>query len=378
LQVWRRRDGRRISWIPDGVKVSEQPTIIDVARRAKVSITTVSHVLNGNPSARVSPSTRARVIEAAGALGYAANALARGLVRQKTHHLGVVVSSRQKLLATFFSEILAGIEEAATSAGYFPLLCPLSEEEPPDRPFGGAERLDEMLRSRRVDGLLFNKEEVPTCLVRRLADEGFPLVVINGLVPQAARPIHAVTVDNGRGLYLAVENLVRLGHRRIAFVTRRFLSVELGYRSFIEGEKLDGYRKALAESGLPPEEALIREGSDVAKEPNEEAIETLLALPARPTAIVTSDDAIAISIIGGLQRRGIRVPEDLSVMGYGNLRVSNMVEPPLATVESPLREMGFLGTRMLIDLLEKRPVERPRVTLDPHLVLRQSCAPPRC
>jgi LacI family transcriptional regulator len=356
--------------------VTEQPTIVDVARRARVSITTVSHVLNGNPLARVSPTTRARVVEAAGALGYAANAMARGLVRQKTHHLGVVVSSRRKTLATFFSEILAGIEEAAMNAGYFPLLCPLSEEEPSGRPAGGTERLDEMLRSRRVDGLLFNKEEVSTDLVRRLADEGFPMVVINGFVPQAARPIHAVTVDNRRGLYLAVENLVCLGHRRIAFVTRRFHSVEMGYRSFIEGEKLEGYRQALAESGLPQDDALICEGSDVEKEPNEEAVEALLRLSPRPTAIVTADDAIAICVLGILQRRGVRVPDELSVMGYGNLRVSNMVEPPLNTVESPLRPMGLLGTRMLIDLLENKPIDPPRVTLDAHLVLRHSCAPP--
>jgi DNA-binding LacI/PurR family transcriptional regulator len=354
--------------------VAAQPTIVDVARRAKVSITTVSHVLNANPGARVSETTRARVIEAAGALGYAANAMARGLVRQKTHHLGVVVSSRQKMLATFFSEILAGIEEAATSRGYFPLLCPLTDDERPGRPPGGSERLDEMLRSRRVDGLLFNKEEVPNALVQRLAADGWPLVLINGVVPEAARPIHAVTVDNRRGVHLAVAHLLRQGHRRIAYLTRRFQSVEWTYRSFIEAEKLAGYQEALEECGLPWDERLVREGSDVEKAPNEAAVEELLALAARPTAIVAADDAMAISVLGILQRRGLRVPEDLSVMGYGNLRVSNMVEPALATVESPLREMGSLGTRMLIDLLEKRPIEPPRVLLVPHLVARDSCA----
>src|SRR5262249_2702376 len=150
--------------------------------------------------------------------------------------------------------------------------------------------------------------------VRRLADEGFPLVLINGVVPEATRPIHAVTVDNRRGLRLAVEHLVGLGHRRIACVTRRFLSVEHGYRSFVEAEKLEGYREALAAFGLPQDETLIREGSDVAKEPNEEAVEALLRHPSPATAIVAADDTIAISVIGILQRRRIHVPSDLSVM----------------------------------------------------------------
>jgi len=314
------------------------------------------------------------VVEAAGALGYAANAMARGLVRQRTHHLGVVVSSRQKMLATFFAEILAGIEETAAGRGYFPLLCPLTDDERPGRPASESERLDEMLRSRRVDGLLFNKEEVPNALVQRLAAAGWPLVLINGVVPETSLPIHAVTVDNRRGVHLAVAHLVRQGHRRIAYLTRRFQSVEWTYRSYVEAEKVAGYQEALQGFGLPWDAELVREGSDIEKTPNQVAVEALLARVPRPTAIVAADDAMAIAVLGILQRRGLRVPADISVMGYGNLRVSSMVEPALSTVESPLRQMGARGMEMLINLLEKKPADPAHVMLAPHLVARDSCA----
>lgn len=353
-----------------------QATITDVARRANVSITTVSHVLNRRPGARVKAQTRERVLEAASALGYAANALARGLVWHRAQHLGIVVANRQKTQAVAFGEILAGVQEAAMEAGYFPMLCPLGEEELAGPAGHGPQRLEEMLRSRRVDGILFNKEEIFNAIVERLVEEAFPVVVINGKVPRCSRPVHAVTIDNRGGAQMAVEHLLGLGHRRIGFIARRPLNVETGYRSYVEREKLDGYAAALQAAGIALDPRWVREGSDADRAPNEAAIEALLQLSPAPTALMTTDDAIAAFTLSILHRRGLRVPEDVSVMGYGNLTMGRMVEPPLSTVETALHQMGRLGTQRLIDLIEQRPVEAPHVSLAPHLVLRDSCAPP--
>lgn len=347
-------------------------TRIDVAKKAGVSKTTVSDVLNNKYNARIKEKTRQKVLDTALELNYKPNVLARSLTKQRIQHIGVAVSNREQAETGFFSKIMHGIREESEANDYYPLLCPLQDRTSPE----ASEILGSMVRTGRVDGLIINKEDLLSAEVIKMAEQNLPLVLINGSVPPSKKPLYSVCIDNFQGACQAVKYLAELGHQRIGFVNREYESIPLGFRRIVDTERLEGYKAALQKRGLKYEDSLVIEGALLNKAKVYSAVDRLMKLPLPPTAFFVVDDTMALSVMHCLFSKGLRIPEDVSVVGYGDLNIALITEPSLTTVQAQLSEMGRLATKMLIQILDgKEVIKNTHILLKPSLVLRESCAP---
>ncbi|BDG62356.1 LacI family DNA-binding transcriptional regulator [Caldinitratiruptor microaerophilus] len=327
-------------------------TIRDVARAAGVSQSTVSRALNG--SGYVSPATRARVLAAAAQLHFRPSHVARSLVSKATHTLGLLLPD---ITNPFFPAIARGVEDAAARAGYAVILCNT------DRDPAHEEHYLAILRQRQVDGLVLIASSA--AVGHRIARADFPAVVFVDRVPPGAEA-DAVVVDNREGVRTATRHLLGLGHRRIAFVGG-------SAGSGTSEDRLAGYLAALAEAGLNPDPGHIRAG-DFTYDGGYAAGRALLGSPDRPTAVVAANDLMAIGVLRAAAELGLRVPDDVAVVGYDDIPLAGMLNPPLTTVAQPTYEMGERAARMLLERLAgKAPPEPRRVVLPARLVVRRSC-----
>ncbi len=326
-------------------------SIMDVARRAGVSKSTVSRVLTDDVAVR--PGTRLKVKEAMGAMGYHPNALARGLVHGRTHTLGLIVPD---LLNPFFGLLARGVETAALARGYNVLIS--------DSAANAARQhacLD-LLAERRVDGVLiapFGGEDDAFAAIRAAGLRG---VLVNSTAGDPA--LSSVGADNVQGGYLAVAHLLARGHRRIGF---------LGDAHTVEScrERLVGYRRAHREAAVADDPAVVVE--DLAgMEAVHAAVRRLLALPRPPTAIFTVNDQFAIACLQALSLLGRRVPEDIALVGYDDIPVAAWLSVPLTTMAQPKEEQGRLAADLLIDHIETADTPVQRIILQPRLVVRRS------
>ena len=326
-------------------------TIRDVARRAGVSIATVSRVLND--ACPVAEDKRQRVLEAVQVLGYSPNPAARSLLKQETGGLGVILPY---VWGEFFSELLVGVDQAAQENGFF-LLIAASHRSETD--------LKAALQSmnKRVDGLLIMATEVSTEAVHALMPAGMPAVFLNTQGPSDA--FDTVDFDNFEGMFKMATHLLKLGHRRIAFVK--------GPPGAHDGEqRFLGYRAALAAMGVPPITALEID-ADYSPEAGYEAGRDLLAFDPLPTAVVAVNDYCAIGVMSALREAGVRVPDDVSVAGFDGISSARFTFPPLSTVHVPIREIGVAAIERLVERLQKTSAWSPkRQTFLVNLVLRQS------
>lgn len=328
-------------------------TIRQVAALAGVSIKTVSRVVNG--AAYVSQATRRRVQRAIARLNYRPNALARGLVTGRSRSLGLVIAD---VVNPFFPPLVRAVEDAAAARGYNVILCDTDED-------AGRERAAiSVLLERQVDGLILCASRVPEGYLRALADDRIPLMLVNRVVGHLRTA--AVVADGVAGGRAATEHLLALGHRRIAYLA--------GPRaSFSHRSRLRGYRQALAAKRVAEDPALIVGGA-ATMAAGREAASALLDLRRPPTAIFAFDDLMAIGAMEEIRRRGLRVPEDVAVVGFDDIDLSAFVDPPLTTVAQPKAEMGRLAADRLLDMIETgRSPEHRIVTLTPVLVVRRSC-----
>lgn len=315
-------------------------TIIDVARQAGVSPSTVSNVLHARLS-HVAPATVARVEAAIAALQYRPNHLARSLVQQASRTIGVVVTD---IAAHPYPQAIKGIQEAAREAGYQVLLADT------DRLADREQEALTTLRERRVDGVIIVSASGrgPSGHIASLAEEGFPFVLINRFVDNPAWP--AIIIDNIQGVRQAVHHLAELGHRRIAY-----LGMPLSPSSLTKAavEHLEGFRQGMEEIGVRPPEEWIRT-VELGAEPQftgaqQVAAEWLAEPPAcRPTAVVTANDHMALGAIRAAVKLGLRVPQDLSVVGHDDLPVVRFFTPALTTVEQPMRAAGREAVAVLL------------------------------
>jgi LacI family transcriptional regulator len=319
--------------VPDAVKLpGKRATIRDVAAHAGVSHQTVSRVINTSSS--VAEPTRARVLAAIEELGYVPSPMARGLISNRTHSVGVVTDD---ISDYFFGHMVAGAEAEARRRGYYLMIG--SVERGDDE--GGYLRL---MLERRVEGLLLARPSVPLRSEHLLAAQraGVPLVLVlvgSSRVPGAT----IVDVDNRRGGYDATRHLLEQGHRRIATIT--------GPEEWPSAAaRLEGYREALAEFGVAGE-ALEETADEWGVESGEAAAGRLLARGRKFTALFGHSDLIALGAIARLRQAGLRVPEDVSVVGYDDLPVAAVVDPPLTTVHQPMQEVGAVAVGLLLDRL---------------------------
>jgi DNA-binding LacI/PurR family transcriptional regulator len=319
-----------------------------VAKAAGVSISTVSRALRGYSD--VNPETRRRVQDAAAALGYSPNPIGQSLVLGRSGYVAVLFSRRHSpaLLDRFYAEVLGGIETVLEAGGLSLVLVTLQSLDVERRLTGRG----------RVDGVVALGCDIPLAFLRRLHRSSLPLVLVD---QPGWASVPSVTVDNEAGAYTATRHLLERGRRRVAFIAE-----SLSDRNFALRKR--GYERALREAGLPRDRALVAEG-----EPENEggylAAKRLLARQL-PDGIVAANDAAALSAMRALREAGLRVPEDIAVVGFDDLELASYVHPPLSTVHVPRRQMGELGARLL---LSRMAGEAPSsVVLPVHLIERGS------
>jgi LacI family transcriptional regulator len=306
-------------------------TIKDVAQRAGVGIATVSRTLHG--SSQVSPETAARVLKVVEELGYRPNTTAQSLVSGCSHMLGLVVSD---ITNPFFPELVKGFEDVALQNGYDVLVA--STNYDPARTAQCVQRMIE----RKIDGVAIMTSEVDPSLTDTLARRKVPLVFLD--VGRVGKGVSNVKVDYGAGIGQAVEHLSSLGHRRIAFISGPDLLASAR-------ERRDAFLRRLDDTGSgPPREILIEEGNHRV-DGGLEAMRRLLDREPRPTAVIASNDLTAIGAMRAIRQCGLRVPEDISVVGFDDIQMAEFTEPPLTTVRLLRTEVAHLACDALLQLI---------------------------
>jgi DNA-binding LacI/PurR family transcriptional regulator len=334
-----------------------RPKSRDVAALAGVSTTTVSFVLNDRAEARISPATRARVLAAAAQLGYRPHAAARGLAGGQSHTIGLVLRQSPEQVAedALLAETLRGLSTAARSRGYRVLVEPFGDH---DGDYG------DLVRSHRADGLVVSGPRVDDDELRTLAASGAPIVLQGSL---AGVDLPSVDVDNVAAARMAVRHLVELGHRRIALVTNAPLSYTAAR------DRLTGYRLALRDAGIEPDDRLVAV-ADFNAASGRIAMARLLEANGLTAAFVASD-VVALGAMAAIREAGLRVPDDISIVGFDDVPLAAYFDPPLTTVRLPAHDLGRAVGSALLDRIAGRLVEA-RTVLPTELVVRSSTAPP--
>jgi LacI family transcriptional regulator len=336
--------------------LNPMPTIQDVAKAAGVAPITVSRVLNN--SGYASEETRARVEATIKALGYVPNTLARGLRSKRTHTLALVMTD---ITNPFFTLIARGVEDIASQSGYTVIYCNTDESESKE------EKYINILVQKQVDGVLL----VPACSnaqsVKFLQTNGIPVVLIDRSIPETQ--IDLVRCNSEQGAYRLIQHLIELGHKRIVTIT--------GPREVSTSQdRASGYRRAMMEAHL---EGHIRiYYGPFTQTSGYELTQQVLALYPRPTAIFGANNFISIGVLKALRESGLRVPEDVSVVGFDDLPDSMIVNPILTVASQPAYEMGSQAAELLLKRIADRlPSNSQEIILPTEIVLRQSSGSPR-
>ncbi|WP_327351597.1 LacI family DNA-binding transcriptional regulator [Streptomyces sp. NBC_01304] len=329
-------------------------TITEIAREAGVSVPTVSRVVNGRSD--VSPATRARVEDLLHQHGYQRRTTAPGA---RAALLDLVFNDLDSPWAV---EIIRGVEEVAHEAGMGTVVSAIHDRA------GDARQWMTNLRARASDGVILVTSVLSPVLHDELRRLGVPLVVIDP-AGSPALDVPTVGATNWAGGMAATEHLLALGHRRIGFI-------EGPPRLLCSRARLDGYRAALDVAGVPVDDSLIVPG-DFYHESGFTGCNRLLDLAEPPTAVFAASDQMALGAIEALRRRGLRVPEDMSVVGFDDLPEVRWSAPPLTTVRQPLSDMGKLAARAALDLARSVAPASPRIDLATELVVRASTTAPR-
>ncbi len=335
-----------------GPRSNRRVTMQQVAAEAGVSVSTVSKVINGRYG--ISVATAAHVSGVIERLGYETSLVARSLRNQRTNVVGVLVADFEP----FSTEVLKGAADAIRGSGFE--LVAYSAGGRVDEHVGWERRYLSRLMGTLVDGAVLVTPTVTD------VDSDGPVVAIDPHTGSTTIP--TVTAHNLQGARAGVRHLVDLGHTRVAMVTGRVDLISAQLRE-------QGFRDALGEAGIVVDESLVVHGAfeaDVARE----AAYTLLRRPDRPTAIFAASDQMALAVLDVARELGIDVPTDLSLVGFDNIPESALSEPPLTTVEQPIREMGRTAVAMLIELIEGLTPTDLHRTLGTDLVLRRSTRAP--
>ena len=328
-------------------------TMRDVAQKAGVSVTTVSHVIN--QTRPVSETLRARVRAAMSELRYRPNRLARGLRRGETRMLGLIVPD---IADPFFGETARCIEDAGFERGYSVLLC--NSDRRLDKELYYAQSLIEA----RADGILFIASGPSTEGIELAQAQGIATVLVDRELPQAR--VDRILIDNVAGGRMATEHLLQLGHRRIACVGS--FSERLPF-----GGRIRGYRQAMATAGIPVDETLVVKGAAIG-DGHYAGIRPLFARSDPPTALFCCNDRRALDALDAAVAAGIAVPTELSIVGFDDIRAASTVCPALTTLAQPRQKIGRLAVRMLLERI-RDPGLPPRIEiLTPRLVVRGSTA----
>lgn len=335
-------------------KKSRNITIVDIAREANVSYSTVSRVLNN--VSYVKADKRQRVLDAVERLGYVANVQARGLVGGRTQLIGLIVHD---LIVSYMDEIVRGIDEELASSHYNLIL--FTTHRQPEK----ETRFVRMMTKGLVDGLLLLLPLSPGEYTQTLAADCFPYVVID----QCGFDDFSLTVTatNWQGAFDATNYLIELGHKRIGFIAGNPPSSSAH-------DRLEGYKAALSAHGIPFQPELVVTGF-FRYSTGLQAAQTLLSLEQPPTAIFAANDHSAFGAIEAIRSRELSIPEDISIIGFDDVPEAQHLIPPLTTVRQPLEQMGQVAVKMLLERIEDQSTVPQQAMLATQLIIRDSCRP---
>ncbi len=333
---------------------SVSTTIRDVAVAAGVSITTVSHVVN--ETRYVSDELRQRVLRAMDELGYQPNVLARGLRSGQTKTIGLVVPDMSNL---FFAEVSRAIEDMVFNKGYSLIICNSDDNPEKQKAYFG------VLVAKQVEGIIFISTHSSEDFFERVENTRIPIVFADREVPSTLADV--VLVDNECGGYLATSYLIGLGHKRIACITG-----PSGVTP--SADRVNGYRRALQEAGLPYLQEYVIPG-DFHYHSGEKAMLRLLDLNPRPDAVFVSNDMMAFGCIRAIRSCNLRLPDDISLVGFDDIILAQASSPALTSVAQPIEAMAQQIIELLFLRMQENPptTERKRIILKPELVIRDSC-----
>ncbi len=328
-----------------------------VAAYASVSEATVSYVINNGPRP-VAPETRERVLKAIRELGYSPSSVARNLRSQRTTTIGLLLPD---IINPFYAEVAQVIENTCFTHGYTTILCNSSQSQQHEQDYVN------MLRAQRAAGVILIPIGASTRAIERLREANIRTVVLEYEFANA----FCIVIDEFRGGLLLTEHLLGLGHRRIGCIA----SIEDSSSSKV---RFEGYIKALAEAGIAPDPALIVHAHQEIVA-SEAATFALLDQPQPPTAIFVHNDRLALGALSAIRKRGLRVPEDISVVGYDNVVEAAFFHPPLTTIDYPKHQMGEEAVSLLFNLIGQPDAAITPFTkmLPVELIMRESTAPPR-
>ncbi|MBU8912405.1 MAG: LacI family transcriptional regulator [Spirochaetales bacterium] len=331
-------------------------TIKDIARELDLSYSSVSLALNGDT--RIKEQTRERVKSKAEEMGYRRNAQARALVMNKSEMVGFILPD---IANPFFASLILGAEEIAFRRGYSLVICNTN----------WSSKLEAMhlnlVIERKIDGILLVSCNEPNPTLEKVLSLELPVVFVSSPYPDAEA--NFVGTDSEHGGYLAAKHLLDLGHRKFVVVGGRFNSEAISQR-------FKGYERALGEYGIPLEESDVYPG-DFSVESGCNSIKRILSEQHAFSAVLAFDDLIAIGVMNGIRESGLRVPDDISVIGFDNIEAASFSGIDLTTISMDKISMGRLAAEMLLDDLycTDKPRDRKRTVLDQELVVRKSTGP---
>jgi LacI family transcriptional regulator len=329
--------------------------IAKIAKRARVSTATVSRTING--SNKVTPETAERVWRVVRSLGYQPNSYARALVSGKSRMLGLIISD---IVNPFFPELVRSFEEIALENGYEVIVANTGYD--PDRMERGVSRMLE----RKAEGVAVITSEMDEHFVAQIAERRIPMVFLD--TARLGARVSKISVDYSQGIREAVEHIVGLKHRRIAFISgpTELRSAETRRTAFL---------KCLRQYGVLPDKNLIQIGNHRI-DGGEAAMEQLLALSQPPTAVLTSNDLTAMGVLRAIYKAKLRVPDDISVVGFDDIQFSEFTQPALTTVRLSRTEVAQKAFSALATLILNESDKGQQYDIETHLVVRDSTGPP--
>jgi LacI family transcriptional regulator len=337
--------------------MDKKTTIKDIARIAKVSHTTVSRALNDK--SRIKNETKKKILDIAKELNYRPNFIARSLVMRRTKTLGLVITT---IANPFYTELSQGIETTAIRLGYNIILCSTNYDLSVENQY------IDMLRSKGVDGIIFTSAHMGDPNIIGLADEGFPIILVNRRTyhPMVREKVDYVGVDNILGGFLAVEHLIKLGHKRIGVIGG-------SSESSVGFERLQGGKKALAAYGLEEIGDYFLEG-DFLKGSGYQGGKKFLKMNEPPTAIFATNDYMALGTYQAIAEEGMKIPEEIALIGFNDIEFTSMKGIELTTIGQKKYEMGEVAVKTLLERIEGRETGPSKeIILEPELIIRKTC-----
>jgi DNA-binding LacI/PurR family transcriptional regulator len=335
--------------------MATKPTIYDVAREAGVSTTTVSKILNN--TGRISDKTKQKVLKIMDDLNYQPNVLASAMKGKSTYSIAFLIPDIDNPI---YAKYMKHIENHGQELGYNIVMC--STENDPAK----EARHIVSMRQKRVDGFIIASKFSNVALLEELIQEGFPVSLFAHERPEFS--VDSVSVDDYVGGYEATKHLLSLGHKKIAII---------GEESYSGRARIRGYRQAILDEGLEVDEELILYSDSSIEGAKYHAGQMLKQSKNRPTAIFGYNDLSAIGAMMAAKESGLKVPEDISVIGFDNISLCEIVDPPLTSIDMPVAELGKKVMDLLVGKIEGTEKTKQRISLLPKLIMRQSTMPPK-